>query len=248
MLDDIFGLSLLEGEAMQKSTILIVQARMGSIRLPGKSMMLINGKPLIMRVVDAIENYSLYDLCIATSESLDCDGLCNFLESEKVRVFRGSENNVLSRFADILSLKNYDNIIRITADDPCHSYRLIELGLLKFCQLDLDYFNSRSSVNNLPDGLGFEIFTNAMLKKVMLEYQLDKLSREHVTLRMRDGSIKLKSGSFSSSEVSEFTKGNQSLCIDTFDDYLKVNAAWDLIPGTKRPNTVQIIKNMEIKL
>lgn len=248
MLDDVFGLSPLEGVAMQKSTILIVQARMGSTRLPGKSMMLINGEPLIMRVVDAIENDSLYDLCVATSESSDCDGLCNVLKSAKVQVFRGSESNVLSRFADILSFKNYANIIRITADDPCHSNRLIESGLLKFNQLDLDYFNSRSSVNNLPDGLGFEIFTHKTFKKVMLKYQFDELSQEHVTLRMRDGSIKLTSGSFTSSEVSEFTIGSQNLCIDTFDDYLKVNSAWDLIPGTKRPNTVKIIQNMEIKL
>ena len=112
---------------------IIIQARMGSRRFPSKSLKKINEYPIIEWVIRSCKCISNIDhIILATSENIDCDPLVNYVSNIGINIFRGEEENVLSRFKKIIDLYNLDIVIRITGDDPCHDPLLIEKAINKF--------------------------------------------------------------------------------------------------------------------
>lgn len=77
----------------------IIQARMGSQRLPGKVMMDLCGKPVLWHVIERVkQSRFIQDIIVATSDRESDDAIENFVVNLGMKAFRGSENNVLSRF------------------------------------------------------------------------------------------------------------------------------------------------------
>jgi spore coat polysaccharide biosynthesis protein SpsF len=158
----------------------IIQARMGSMRLPGKVMREISGKPLIEHIIERL-GYSkiLSDIVLATTVSRGDDILVKWANNHGVKCFRGSEENVLERF--YLAAKKFkaDVIVRVTADDPFKDPVIIDqaLKLLHDAQLD---FVSNNNPPSFPEGLDVEVFTFPALE-IAHSKSIDPFEKEHVT-------------------------------------------------------------------
>jgi len=167
---------------MQKQKIgIILQARMGSSRLPGKVLKKLLDKPMIQWIVERLQCCQKVDrLILATSISQKEQPLVNLIEKLDINIFRGSEADVLDRYYQCAMKHNLDYIIRATGDnpfvDPEECDRLIDFF---FSQM-LDYSTiSTDSKNGYPLGVGVEIFNFAALKKSWLEGK-EQHHREHV--------------------------------------------------------------------
>ena len=99
--------------------VAIGQARMGSTRLPGKTMIPLLGKPLIQHVIERVQKCSRVDeIVIATTTNPEDDQIERFGKKLGVSVFRGSQRDVLERFCKAAERHRADHIVRFTCDDP----------------------------------------------------------------------------------------------------------------------------------
>ena len=162
-------------------TVAIVQARMNSSRLPGKVLCDIHGKPLIERLYErllAVEE--LDEIVIATTTRDDDNVLVDWLMSNGIPSYRGSESDVLDRFYQCAVTANAEAIVRVTADDPLKDPGIISRAIsLLHGNVNTDYV-SNTIEPTYPEGLDIEVFTMAALEKAHTEAEL-KSEREHVT-------------------------------------------------------------------
>ena len=99
--------------------ICIIQARMGSTRLPGKSLKKLTGTPMLELIINnIIESRYISRYIIATSNSIKDDEIYNLCKKIEIDCYRGSEIDVLSRFEEVSKKYNADLIIRLTGDNP----------------------------------------------------------------------------------------------------------------------------------
>ena len=159
----------------------IVQARMGSTRLPGKVLLDLGGKPMIRRLLDRLKHSEeLEDIVVATTINERDDELEDYLAKQGVTCFRGDENDVLSRFHSVAKIYSPDIIVRITADDPLKDHRLIDRGVrLMQTGASIDYV-SNTLEPTWPEGLDVEVIRYEALRKAHEEATLVS-EREHVT-------------------------------------------------------------------
>ena len=163
--------------------VAIVQARMGSTRLPGKVLRDLAGKPMLARVLERVRRAgSVDETIVATSDLPGDDPLADWLAAGRHACFRGSEQDVLARFAGAAAQTGADAIVRITADCP-----LIDPGVMddvvaafRAGQPGLDYASNVLPRRTFPRGLDTEIFTRTALETCARE-AADASSREHVT-------------------------------------------------------------------
>lgn len=154
---------------------------MSSNRLPGKVLKSINGQPMIYRQIQRVLASTLVkEVVVATSTSDSDDELVEFLTSIGVKVFRGSLENVVSRFIEISKEFNPINIIRLTADCPLVMPRLID-EMITYFEENLPDYLSNSLNPSFPDGLDVEILSRETLSKLE-SLNLSKMELEHVTL------------------------------------------------------------------
>ena len=113
---------------IKKPTIgLIIFSRLNSSRLPGKALLEISGRPLLGHVIDRAKKISKqYPLVIATSNTSSDDAIEKFAVSEKIKIFRGSLNNVLLRAIKCCEKFNFNGFARICGDRPFHSFKLLK--------------------------------------------------------------------------------------------------------------------------
>ncbi|MBN4080847.1 glycosyltransferase family protein [Caldithrix abyssi] len=164
----------------------IIQARMGSIRLPGKVLKKIDGDPLLKIQIDRIKRANLIDhLIVATSKSKSDDPIADFCEQNKIEYFRGSENDVLSRYYECAKCYNADIIIRLCADNPLIDPQTIDNMIQFFLENNADYASNGVPPENtrFPDGSDLEVFSMKSLEKAHFEAE-DSHDREHVTFYM----------------------------------------------------------------
>lgn len=170
---------------MKISTLAILQARMSSTRLPGKVLMPINGKPMLYWQIARIrESKSIDQLIVATSTDVSDDSLYRYLLKEGVEVFRGSLDDVLSRFIVIAKQNNPSTIIRLTGDCPLVMPQLLDEMIKKFNNSDIDYL-SNALEPTFPDGLDIEIMRASALV-ALAKYDLTEFEREHVTVGIHE--------------------------------------------------------------
>ena len=162
-------------------TIAIVQARMGSTRLPGKVLADIHGKPLLGRLLDRLHEIKLLDeVVVATTINKEDDFLVEWLLFNNVKFFRGSETDVLNRYYQCAKQFGADIIVRVTADDPLKDPRIIEQAIM-LCldSQEIDYA-SNTLQPTYPEGLDIEVFRMRALIRANTEAELQS-DREHVT-------------------------------------------------------------------
>lgn len=159
----------------------IVQARMGSTRLPGKVLADVQGKPMLRWLLDRLNSIELIDeVVVATTTAPEDDVLVDWLSQNNVAYFRGSEEDVLERFYFCAKQYHADLIIRITADDPLKDPGIIaQVISMVTDHPEVDY--SSNSINpSYPEGLDVEVFRWPALEKSFHEALLPS-EREHVT-------------------------------------------------------------------
>jgi glutamate-1-semialdehyde aminotransferase/spore coat polysaccharide biosynthesis protein SpsF (cytidylyltransferase family)/predicted dehydrogenase len=164
--------------------VAIIQARMGSSRLPGKSLAEINGHPMLWHVVERVKRARLVDrVVVATSMESGDDAIEKMCEENGVACYRGSERDVLDRFYGAARAEKASQVVRITADCPLIDPEVIDRVVSRFQRGDLDYA-SNAMVRSYPDGLDTEIFSFLALERAWHEATKSS-EREHVTPYLR---------------------------------------------------------------
>ena len=165
-------------------TVAIVQARMGSTRLPNKVMKPIGGVPMIELLLARLARTKRLDqIVLATSTDERNQPLVDHVQNIGYVCVRGSENDVLQRYLDAAIQVDADVLVRITGDCPLVDPVLVDRAIDAFFSQEVDYL-SNSSPATFPDGLDIEVFTMGALKRAARESE-DPFDHEHVTPYLR---------------------------------------------------------------
>lgn len=163
----------------KKHIVAVIQARIGSSRLPNKVMKEVDGKPLIGYLIERLSLAKHIDkIVLATSTNQENDGLAKYVESLGIDVFRGDENDVLSRFQQVAKRYNATDIVRITGDSPLLDPEICDDLITYYLENKLDYaFLSE----RFCEGVDCEVVSSSALLKLE-DYALKPSHHEHVTL------------------------------------------------------------------
>lgn len=162
------------------STVAVVQARVGSTRLPGKVLRDLGGATVLARVVRRVRRARRLDaVVVATTERSADDPLVAECEGLGVDVFRGSEDDVLARFCGAARAAGAEVVVRITADCPLIDPGVIDQVVAAFVAAAPDYA-SNTLVRTFPRGLDVEVMTRASLERAARE-ATEAYQRVHVT-------------------------------------------------------------------
>lgn len=200
-------------------TIAIVQARLGSTRLPFKMMLSLHGKPIIEWVIKRIQKSNLLDnIIVAIPVTEDNDLLEKFIQELGIKVYRGSEGNVLERFYKAVEDEEYTQIVRVCADNPLIDGDEIDNLITFFKNNQCDYaYNHIPINNNYPDGLGAEIINFDMLKHLYSTVDTQH-HKEHCLSYITENKEKFDIKTFDPIDK-ELHHPNMRFDVDTFDDY-----------------------------
>ena len=202
----------------------IIQARFGSTRLPNKVMLPLpvgSEKTIISEVIERVKDVSeISNVIVATSISKVNDDLESYIDSLKVECYRGSENDVLSRFYEIIIKHNFEYVIRLTGDNPIVDNKLLKEFISNFISNDLDYSYS----NNLPLGCNFEMMKASEIIKAYKNTE-NLFDKEHVTPYIKRYAKKTEDFLFNNIVVIN----NLRLTIDYASDYAFINLIYIML-------------------
>jgi spore coat polysaccharide biosynthesis protein SpsF len=175
----------------------IIQARMGSTRLPGKVMLKIDKKnPVIHYVLEQVrQSKYLDDISVATTNLKEDDVIAEFVKNYGINIFRGSSTDVLDRYYKCAKKFSYSKIVRITCDNPLIDPVIIDKIIKKFISKKFDYV-SNTIKRTFPYGTEVEIFSFNSLEKAWKNSK-KHYEREHVTPYMYDKNNKFQISNFS---------------------------------------------------
>jgi glutamate-1-semialdehyde 2,1-aminomutase len=175
-------------------TIAIVQARMGSTRLPNKVMRTIAGRALIELLLSRLSKARCIDrIIVATTTDPRDQPLVDLVRSLGYETFQGSEHDVLDRYYRAANEYEPDTVVRITGDCPLIDPALVDQIVAAYEEQSVDFL-SNARVPTFPDGLDTAVFSFAALKCAQRD-AISKFDREHVTPYIRD-SGKFRLGNF----------------------------------------------------
>ena len=160
----------------------IIQARMGSTRLPGKVMLSVeNDKTVLHFVIKQLQNCKLVDKIIVATTTLEDDNkIANFSKDLGIDCFRGSSDNVLDRYYQCAKEYSVSTIVRIPSDKPLIDPEIVDKLVSMFRNNSYDYITNFLSNPTFPGGMEVEIFSINALKKAWKKAKLPS-EREHVT-------------------------------------------------------------------
>jgi glutamate-1-semialdehyde 2,1-aminomutase len=196
--------------------VALVQARMGSTRLPGKVLKSIINKPMIELLLTRLSQSSeLDEIVVAASEERQNDQLQSVIESLGYKCTRGSEKDVLKRFYESAKTLKADVVVRITGDCPLVDSTLVDLCIQGYKDTQVDYFSNIDPAT-YPDGLDIEVMSFESIERANNETE-SEFDREHVTPYIRN------SDSFSKFSM-QYTEdlSNQRWSVDEPEDLVVV--------------------------
>lgn len=165
---------------MRVKTVIIVQARMTSTRLPGKVLLPLAGKPMLTRLVERLRRASESDaIVVATTTNASDEPIVDLCRQLAVASHRGSEHDVLSRYADAARAHNADAVVRVTSDCPLLDPALVDLVIRAHAEGGSDYV-SNMLPPTWPYGMAVEVFSADALFEADREAK-QVSEREHVT-------------------------------------------------------------------
>lgn len=135
----------------------VLQARMGSSRLPGKVMRMLAGQPMLGQILDRLKRATCPDVTIVATSDLPADDpLAEFATRHGIGVFRGSEQDVLDRYYQAALAFGLDHVVRATADNPFVDPEELDRLVAHHLATHADYTHA---FGQLPIGVGVECFT-----------------------------------------------------------------------------------------
>lgn len=218
-------------------SIVLIQSRFSSTRLPGKALFPIEGVPLVVLTALRASNTGK-EILVVTSIESDDDEICIALEKFGINYFRGSLENVLERFHDALSGQEDEKVIfRLTADNVLPDGRLLDEMETLFRSSDVDIMNCTPDLSNMPYGLSAEV-TKVKWIKEAFKNSKDPYDIEHVTPYIyRNG----KHVAFCSRRFAGFS--NFRVTIDTYDDYISVKSLFRGVQDVTRAPIESLMMN-----
>ncbi len=229
-------------------TVALVQARMGSTRFPGKMLQLLGNHPILEWVLRrVIRAKFINEVVLATTDRSIDDPLVELAKHLGTGVFRGSETDVLGRFAAAAEYYQAETVLRICADnpfvDPDELDRLVRGFSDNFCDYACNHQNRLGS--RYADGFGGEIFSIQTLQKIDTDSFLSK-HREHVTLYIWENAEKFCMYSIPAPAALAYPK--MKFDVDTKQDLHQLKSIISLgINLNSKANTI-VEKMIELKL
>jgi spore coat polysaccharide biosynthesis protein SpsF (cytidylyltransferase family) len=213
-------------------TIAVVQARIGSTRLPGKVLELVGGRPLVLRVVEALRAASaIEDVVVATTATVEDDALVALLTDRGVAVHRGPTDDVLTRVHDAATRADAELVVRVTADNPFPDPAVAAAQVARAVDDDLDYVGTAG----WPRGIAVEVAPYRALSIAARE-ATSPAEREHVMpfLYTRPGRFRI--GHLDPADVpgaAPLPEGR--FTVDTPEDLAFARAVADRLGDIERP-------------
>jgi len=197
----------------------IIQARMGSTRLPGKVLKPISGKALLDHVLGRLSLLAYpVKVVVATSDKPQDDAIARHCLDRNVAVFRGSETDVLDRYYQCARESGFEHVVRLTADNPFTDMEELQRLIMQQLTQGNDYTHS---FGTMPLGVGAEVFTFAALERSMREGHAPN-HREHVNEYIQEHPELFRIGTL---EVPAAKRCPAlRLTVDTEDDYQRACA------------------------
>lgn len=199
----------------------VIQARMGSTRLPGKIMMPLGERPVLEHVVRRSSMAALVDrVVVATTELPEDDQVAVWCEERSLPYVRGSTEDVLSRYLKAIEAFPCDNVVRITSDCPVIDPGIIDALLCLHNSKGCDY-TANVIPPTFPIGFDAEVIKTAVLQ------QVEKLAvltshREHVTMYIRENLEKFSTANLSFGQNYKHLR----LTLDRAEDYQLLQAVF----------------------
>lgn len=198
----------------------VIQARLGSTRLPGKVLReLANGLTMLAFQMERLRRSAeVAEFVVATSDAPSDDPLAAYCAELGVRCVRGSEQDVLGRFARVADLlPEAKSIVRLTADCVLHHGAVVDNVVRGYKALSLDYFsNSNYEPLVIEDGFDVEVFSREALLRADAQATL-RSDREHVTPYIKN------SGLFRCGWMNTVPGYRHKLSVDTLEDFALAN-------------------------
>jgi spore coat polysaccharide biosynthesis protein SpsF len=218
--------------------VAIVQARMGSSRLPGKSMKPLLGRPMLWHIVERLRRApGVTSVGVATSDQPGDEPIRAFCAENEIPVFTGSENDVLDRFYRAAVAFGADPILRITADCPFVDPELVGKLLAMFQSGGYDHLGvATGSVAfkfhgaRYPDGLDAECFSFAAFERAQRE-ATERSDREHVTPFLYRVDGRFRNGMLPAEE----DHGALRWTVDHAADFEMVTRVYEALWNAERP-------------
>lgn len=236
--------------------VAIVQARMGSTRLPGKVLKKIKNKYIIDYVIDRLRICkNLNNIVLATTTSEKDNILEDFSIKKKLNIFRGDENDVLRRYFYAAKKYNADIIIRVTSDCPLIDPWIVDRIINKHIDFGGDY-TSNTIVRSYPRGLDVEVLNFNALEEAFKNAN-KKYQREHVTPYIKENKDEFKLQSIEAQK--KLKRPDIRITLDTLEDFkfisIIINHFNDLYFKTEdvidfleeRPHLLKINKHIKQK-
>lgn len=219
--------------------IAVIQARLGSTRLPGKVLRPICGKPMLWHVVRRVEAAGL-PVVVAVPDNDANSALRGWLYDNKIRYGSGPDADVLSRYYDVVTKLNdfyghdYDTVVRVTADCPLVDPDVIKKVLSAHESYDGNAWITGAhigsyvshgiyGVKGYPDGLDVEVMKMTALRRAWALAVADD-DREHVTPFLWKTA---RPNELAKVYNTDLPHDNTKLSVDTEDDLLRVQAIYD---------------------
>ena len=220
----------------------IIQARTSSTRLPGKvlkELPYVSGITCLEQVIRRLKKSKrLNEIIIATTKEKEDNEIINIVKKENVKYFRGSKENVLSRYYLAVKENNIDLIVRITSDCPCIDVDITDLTIDDHINKMADY-TTNSLVRTYSHGLDVEVFNFNALEKAHKNATKD-YEKEHVTLYINRNPQKFKINIVKAPK--ELYAPDIRITLDTEEDYALLCAVFDyLYPKNKYFNAYDIV-------
>lgn len=217
----------------------IVQVRMGSSRLPGKTMLPILGKPVIQLLLERLRFSSrINDIIVATTIRPEDDVINDFCKSNDIICSRGSSEDVLGRVYAAATKFNSDVIVDVTGDCPLLDPWLIDECIDIFLKSDFDYF-SNFVTQSYPPGIDVQILNFKVLEEMHYIAREPKF-REHVTLFILANKNKYNIHNYLS--PAEFNFPDWHLELDEEGDYRLIKRIYEaLYPLNNKFSTLDIL-------
>ena len=160
-----------------------IEARMGSNRLPGKVLKMVNGRSMLDLMVSRVRMVpEIGEIIIATTVNEKDDAIVEEARKLGIGFFRGSEDDVLSRVLGAVIENSFENFVALTGDCPLIDPKIISDVIAEFDNQKIDYM-SNALIRSYPDGMDTQVLTQVALQKSS-ELTKDVIEKEHVTLHI----------------------------------------------------------------
>ncbi len=170
---------------MTGKVLIVIQARIGSSRLPGKAVKLLAGKPVLTHVIDRLHRVKNADqiICATTWEDR-AEEILAICASQHIGAYQGSTDDVLARYHEAVVRFGADHVVRITSDCPLIDPGVVDALIALYRDQGADYANNIEP-RTYPHGLDCEIFSAVRLAQAAREASAPR-EREHVTPWLRE--------------------------------------------------------------